>query len=73
MSSNNQLIILKEKDKFEVHENPCVDNEFIPNEETLLESHLTLDEAIKYANDYCKKWPEVEYGYRIDDSCLGEE
>lgn len=72
MSVNNQLEILKEKGKFNVHENICVGNKFIPNEDTLLESCSTLDKAIKYANEYCKKWPCVEYGYHIDDSCLDE-
>lgn len=68
MSSNNELIILKERD-FEVHMNSCVDNKFISSRETLLKKFKILQEAIKYANKYCNE-EMVEYGYRIYDSAL---
>lgn len=78
MSSNDQLIILKnekrKKDKFEVHHDPCVDNVFIPKYKgykTLLKRFLTLIEAIKFAKEYCNEYPYVEYGFTIYDSALG--
>lgn len=70
MSTNNQLIILKKGEYFEVHENLCVDNDFIPSKETLLKRLKTLVIAIRFANMYCKIYPGVEYGYYIKDSCL---
>ena len=70
MSANNELLIIKENNEFCVYENLCVDNDFIPDEESLLKSFLTLPEAIKYANDYCQEYPGVEYGYSIDNNCL---
>lgn len=73
MSVNNQLVIIKKRDKFCVYENLCVDNDFIPDEESLLKSSLTLNKAIKYANEYCQEYPDVEHGYSIDDSCLEEK
>lgn len=69
MSTNNQLIILKEGNYFCIHENPCMDNEFEQNEESLIKTEKTLEEAIKFANKYCKE-EMIEYGYNIDDSCL---
>lgn len=70
MSSNNQLIILKnKKGKIEVHENPCMDDEFEPSKESFLKAFNNLDGAIFFASDYCKK-EQVEYGYIIDDSCI---
>jgi len=69
MSTNNQLVVLKEKDKFELHENFCVDNDFEPSKETLLKSFDVLETAIKYANEYCQE-EIVEYGYVIRDECL---
>ena len=70
MSANNQLIILKQKGKFSVHMNYCVDNEFKPSKNSLLKEFSTLKEAIKYSNEYCREYPYVEYGYTICDSCL---
>jgi hypothetical protein len=71
MSSNDQLIILKnKKDKFEIHHHFCVDNEFKPNKNTLLVKKDNLVEAIKYANAFCNEYPYVEYGYHICGSCL---
>lgn len=70
MSTNNQLIILKSKEGIEVHENMCVDNDFTPNNSTLLKSCKTLKESIKFANKYCSEYPYVEYGYHICDDCL---
>ena len=69
MSSNNQLIILKKKQKFEVHHHFCVDNNFKTSKGTLLKKFKTLDEAIRYANAYCRE-EIVEYGYHIMDNCL---
>lgn len=72
MSSNNQLIILKEKGKYEVWENGCVDNEFDKKTSTRLSFQTSLRKAIEFANEYCSK-EIVEYGYYIDDSCLKKE
>ena len=36
MSANNQLVILKGKEFFEVHQNYCVDNDFEPSEEQIM-------------------------------------
>jgi len=71
MSSNNQLIILKNsKGKFEVHHNLCIDNPFIPDKHSLLKTELNLVDAIKFSKDYCNEYPYVEYGFTVDDSCL---
>lgn len=70
MSSNNQLIIGKKKNKFYIHENLCVDNEFKATKNNLLEKSDTLKEAIKYAQKYCQEYPYVEYGYQISEECL---
>lgn len=73
MSINNQLVITKKNKKFEVHENFCVDNDFEPDKDSFLKSFSTLEEAIKYANEYCNEWPYVEYGYHICNNCLGKK
>ena len=73
MSSNNELVIIKEKGKYIVHINSCVDNDFIPSKDTLLKKVDTLVEAIKYAKEYCNDWPYVGYNYYIDDSCLEDK
>lgn len=70
MSANNEVVILKEKGVFEVHENPCVDNEFEPSKNTILFRFSTLIEAIKKAKEYCNEYPYVEYGFTIWDSAL---
>lgn len=70
MSTNNCLYIRKTKKGFEVHHNICVDNEFKPNKETLLKVEKTLQEAIKYAQEFCNEYPYVEYGYFIDANAL---
>lgn len=72
MSSNDELYITKKGKMFEIHHNLCVDNDFEPNKESLLEKRKTLIEAIKFAKEFCNEWPYVEYGYEIDDSCLKE-
>lgn len=72
MSSNNQLIILKEKGKYSVHLHFCVDNPFRASKDNLIKKFKTLVEAIKFANDYCIE-EMVEYGTHICDSCLVEE
>jgi len=63
MSSNNQLIILKNKKvkrfPFEVHHNLCVDNDFEPSKDTILKKFKTLVGAIKYANEYCNEYSYV--------------
>jgi len=68
MSSNNQLIILKKKDEFQIHHHLCVDNDFTPSEDSLLGSEDTLELAIKFANEYCQK-EIVEYGTYVSPSC----
>jgi hypothetical protein len=73
MSINNQLLIIKSKKGFEVHENMCVDNYFKPNKNTLLKVEDTLIKAIKYAKQCCNEYPYVEYGFTISDNCLVEK
>lgn len=63
MSTNNQLIIIK-KEKFYIYENYCVDNEFEPSKENLHTTEDTLEEAIKWCNNYMSE-NLVEYGYDI--------
>lgn len=76
MSSNNQVIILKNNKnplgnlKFEVHENICVDNDFEPDDETLIKRFNSFKKALIFAKKYCNEYPYVEYGYTIYDSCL---
>ena len=65
MSSNNQLIILKNKKKqFEIHHNLCVDNDFMPSKESLLKIKDKLEDAIKFTNKYCRE-NIVEYGVYV--------
>ena len=65
MSSNNQLIILKNKKKqFEIHHNLCVDNKFAASKESLLKTEKKLENAIKFANKYCRE-NIVEYGVYV--------
>ena len=73
MSANNQVVILKKKEKFEAHINNCVDNDFESPEETLLKRFNSVLHALRFANEYCNEYPYVEYGYHIDDSCLEEK
>ncbi len=68
MSANNQLIIIKKKEEFEIHENCCVDNDFESNNETLLTKESCLEDAIKFANEYCNE-EIVEYGTYVHPSC----
>lgn len=72
MSSNNSLVILRNKGEFEIHENFCVDNPFKPTKENLVGKEETLIKAIKFAQSYCRE-NLVEYGYIISDDCLEEE
>jgi len=65
MSANNQIEIIEEEGKFFIHENFCVDNQFFPDKETLLETKDDLRDAIKWAENYCIE-NVVEYGYRIE-------
>ena len=53
MSANNQIIILKKNEKFEVHENLCVDSDFESSEETLLKRFNSVLHALRFANEYC--------------------
>lgn len=64
MSANNQLVIIKGYGRFEVHENPCVDNQFVPNKETLLFTVDTLEEAVRKAKEYIQE-NIVEYGLDV--------
>jgi len=60
MSSNNQLIILKEK-IYEVWMNHCVDNVFDKKTATRLSFQTSLRKAIIFANGYVGD-NLVEYG-----------
>ena len=71
MSSNNQLIILKENGKFQVHENLCMDNPFKPSKNTLLKELKTLEWAVKFAQKYQRE-NLVEYGTYISPTCWGK-
>jgi len=64
MSSNNQVLIIEKKDKFNIHENMCVDNDFKPNKNNLINSFDDLREAVNWANNYCME-NMVEYGTYI--------
>lgn len=72
LSSNNQLIILKEKGKYEVWENHCVDNEFNKKTATRVSFNTSLRKAIIFVNKYMNE-NLVEYGYYIDESCLTKQ
>ena len=72
MSTNNQLIILKEGNYFCIHEDACVDNPFEQDKESLIGKKDTLVDAIKFAKEYCNE-NLVEYGYSISDSALEKE
>jgi len=69
MSSNNQIVILKKKGLFEVHENLCVDNDFVPTRKTRLIIKNTLKKAYLYAQDY-EKENVIEYGIYVNPECL---
>ncbi len=68
MSTNNQLIIIKKKGNFEVHENLCVDNDFESSEETMLKEFKTIEDSLKFCNKYMKE-NIVEYGIYAHPSC----
>lgn len=70
MSSNDQIVIIKRRGKYEVHHNYCVDNEFKPNKFTLEGKRDTLVEAIRYAKELCNEYPYVEYGFNVWSSAL---
>lgn len=70
MSSNDQVVIIKKDNLFEVHHDCCVDNDFEPDKESLLKVEDNLIDAIRYAAGFCNAWPYVEYGYMVDNSCL---
>jgi len=72
MSSNNQLIVTKKKEKFEVHLNSCVGNDFTPDKESLLKTFNSILHAIRFANNYCNEYPYVEYGTYVCPSCYKE-
>ena len=65
MSSNNQVIIIEQKDGFYIYENPCVDNDFIPCARNLIDKQKSLRKAILSAQRFCNVYPYVEYGYAI--------
>lgn len=71
MSSNNQLIILKKKGKFQVHINLCVDNDFESSEETFLKEFKTIEWALKFCDKYQSE-NLVEYGTYIHPNCWGK-
>ncbi len=61
MSSNNQIIIRKEKKEFIVYIDECVDNEFKFPKSSIIGKSKDLEEAIKIANKYMQE-NLVEYG-----------
>jgi len=75
MSSNNQIIIRKEKRKWRTQErykfiiylNPCVDNEFEYNKEDIIGASWVLENAVQLANNYMKncEFP-IEYGISLE-------
>jgi len=71
MSSNDELIILKKKGRYQVHHNLWVDNNFKPNKGSLLKEFDNIKDAWKYAREFCNEWPYVEYGINIDN-VMGE-
>jgi len=68
MSTNNQIVIIKKKGKFQVHENNCVDNEFKSSKDTLLKELKTLGLALKFCHKYINE-NLVEYGIYAHPSC----
>lgn len=65
MSSNNQIVIIKNSEgKFEVHHHLCVDNDFVLTDDSLLFETNTLEMAIKTANKFMEE-NIVEYGLNI--------
>ena len=72
MSTNNQVIILKKKGIFEVHENICVDNDFKSSKETLLHKNKILEDACSFANKYQQE-NIVEYGIYLHPNCWEKE
>jgi len=71
MSANNQLVIIKKKNKFQVHENLCVDNDFESSKDSLLKELNKIEDALKFCNEYMKQ-EIVEYGIYTDSSCWKE-
>ena len=61
MSTNNELIIRKEKKTFVVYENICVDDEFTFPKSCIIGKSKDLEEAIGMANQYMQE-NLVEYG-----------
>ena len=55
MSANNQIVIRKEKGKYIIYINLCVDNEFDFNERSIIGESTSLKGAIKIANNYIKE------------------
>ena len=68
MSANNQVIITKEKGKFEVHLNPCMDKDWWSSKKTLLKKFDSILHAIKFANEYCYE-NDIEYGTYVHTGC----
>jgi len=69
MSANNQIVILKKDEKFEVHINSCVDNDFKSSKKTFLKRFNSVLHALRFANEYCNEYPYVEYGVYTHPSC----
>ncbi len=61
MSSNNQIIIRKEKEKWIVYHDLCVDNEFEFDKKYIIGKGNNMEEAVKIANDFIKE-NLFEYG-----------
>ena len=77
MSANNQIVIeknkLHKKKPFEVHMNYCIDNDFESSGDSILDRFATLEEAIRFANNYSQGdgFP-VEYGTCVHSSCYAK-
>jgi hypothetical protein len=66
---NDQVIVLRNKKKFEVHIHEDIDLPFEMSQETLLHNPFKdLDGALLFADRYCKG-NNIAYSYRIDSSC----
>ena len=64
----NKIVILRNNNQFEVHDDPCVDNPFEPDKASFLKKFKEFKDAVKFAKEYCEE-EIVEYGIYFDDSC----
>ena len=68
MSSNDEIVIIEKRGRWEIHHNLCVDNMFVPSKNTMIidGKRKDLKRAIERANEYnmCDGYP-TEYGLRF--------